>query len=142
MHVKAHLATRPLLAGLFAMALVLGGCGGGSSSGNSSGTATGTTSTVTSTGTTTATSTAGTATVTWVAPTENINGTPVTGLAGYRVYYGTSADALTESIEVPGTATTTYAVSDLSPGTYYFAVTAYNALGVESAPSDVASATI
>jgi hypothetical protein len=147
MHVKAQLATRLLLAGMFAVTLALAGCGGSSNSGSTASGATandaGATATATSTSTTSSsTTTAGTATLSWAAPTENIDGTPVTGLAGYRVYYGTSADALTQSIEVPGPATTTYVVSDLGPGTYYFAVAAYNSDGIEGAQSSVASKTI
>src|SRR5688572_24320285 len=46
-------------------------------------------------------------------------------LAGYRIYYGTEANQLTESIDT-GMATTA-AVDGLRAGTqYYFAVSAYN----------------
>jgi hypothetical protein len=85
---------------------------------------------------------AGTATLTWTAPKSNTDGSPVTGLAGYHVYYGTSPDALTKTIDIAGPTSTTYVVSDLSSGTYYFAVSAYNASGIESAQSNVASKTI
>jgi len=33
---------------------------------------------------------AGTATLTWTASTTGVDGTPLTNLAGYRIYYGTS----------------------------------------------------
>jgi predicted phage tail protein len=66
----------------------------------------------------------------------------VTDLAGYHIHYGTVAGTLTSEIDVPGAGTTTYEISNLSAGTYYFEVSAYNTLGVESAPSAEASGTI
>lgn len=51
-------------------------------------------------------------------------------LAGYRVHYGTASRSYTAVIDV-GLATT-YTVTGLSPGTYYFALTAYNRTGAES----------
>jgi hypothetical protein len=88
------------------------------------------------------TSATGSATLTWVAPTENTDGTALTDLAGYRIHYGTSASELTQEIDVAGTASTTYVVSGLAAGTYYFAVTAYSSVGSESAESDMANKTI
>ena len=67
---------------------------------------------------------------------------PVTDLAGYRVHYGTSEYELTQIIQVSGAATTSYVVSGLSSGTYYFAVSAYNSLGYESAFSNLATKTL
>lgn len=86
--------------------------------------------------------TTGSATLTWVAPTENTDGTPLTDLAGYYIHYGTNAAALTQSISVPSATTTTYEISSLAPGTYYFEIIAYTSLGTQSAPSNVASKTI
>src|ERR1700693_3523611 len=34
---------------------------------------------------------AGTATLTWTAPTTNVDGTPLTDLTGYRIYFSQSA---------------------------------------------------
>jgi hypothetical protein len=84
----------------------------------------------------------GSASLSWVAPIDNTNGTLLNQLAGYHIHYGTSANALTQSIDVSGTSTTTYVISNLAAGTYYFAVSAYTAQGTESALSDVASKTI
>lgn len=84
----------------------------------------------------------GSATLSWTVPTQNTNGTPVTNLAGYHIYYGTSPDALNKVINVPEANTTEYEISNLSSGTYYFAITAYNSLGVDSADSNVGSKTI
>jgi hypothetical protein len=89
-----------------------------------------------------ASSTAGSVSLSWAAPTENTNGTPVSDLAGYHIHYGTTAEALNSVIDVPGAETTAYEISNLNSGTYYFTVTAYNSVGEESAPSDEASQTI
>ena len=86
--------------------------------------------------------TTGSATLTWAAPTDNTDGSPITGLAGFRIYYGTSETAMTQIIDVPSATTTTYAIEQLDSGTYYFAVTAYNTDGVESAQSNIGSKTI
>jgi hypothetical protein len=90
----------------------------------------------------TAPTTAGSATLTWAPPTENTDGTPITGLTGYHIYYGTSASALTTTITITSAAETSYVVSGLAPGTYYFAVDAYNSAAVDSAQSNVGSGTI
>ena len=84
----------------------------------------------------------GTVTLTWVAPTDNTNGTPLTDLAGYHIHYGTSQDNMTQVIDLAGNSTTEFEVSGLAPGTYYFAISAYTALGTESAESDVGYKTI
>jgi len=86
--------------------------------------------------------TTGSATLSWVAPTENTDGTPLTDLAGYTIRYGTQADAMIHSIAGLSAETTSYEISNLAPGTYYFEVIAYTSVGTESAPSDVASKTI
>ena len=58
-------------------------------------------------------------------PTQNSDGSALTDLAGMRVYYGTSASSLNQVLDLPGAAPTTYALSNLASGTWYFAATAY-----------------
>ena len=84
----------------------------------------------------------GSASLVWRAPTLSTNGSPVMDLAGYHIYYGTTSGALKSVIDVPGAATTEYEISNLSTGTYYFAVAAYNSQGIESAASNELSETI
>ena len=84
----------------------------------------------------------GSATLQWVAPTENTNGTALTNLAGYRVYYGTSATAMTQTVQITNPDIVTYEVSNLSPGTWYFSARSYTSANVESNASAVASKTI
>ena len=83
-----------------------------------------------------------TATISWTAPTENTDGTPVTDLAGYEIFYGTSPSELTNTVTVAGAATTTFEISGLAEGTYYFAVVAFNSAGLGSDQSNIADQTI
>ena len=80
--------------------------------------------------------------VSWSAPTTNTNGSALTDLAGYRVYYGTSPDTLDQSVDVPRAGATDYVVPSLKSGTWYFAVAAYTNTGLESVHSHVVSKTI
>ena len=84
----------------------------------------------------------GGATLSWTPPTANTDGTSLGNLAGYRISYGTSANALTQTVQIANPGVTTYSLSNLSPGTYYFAVRAYTANGTESANSNVSSKTV
>ncbi len=71
------------------------------------------------------------ATLAWDAPTTNADGTPLTDLAGYKVYYGAQSDTYDQNIDVGNV--TTYLFTSLTAGsTYYFAVTAYDTSGNES----------
>lgn len=90
----------------------------------------------------TPTPTTGTATVSWVAPTQNTDGTALTDLAGFNIYYGISSSSLTQKIQVQGPGTTNYVVTGLSTGTWYFAVSSVATDGAESAYSAVSSKTI
>jgi len=68
-------------------------------------------------------------TLAWEAPTANADGsTPLTDLAGYRVYYGTSPGVFTyESDFIPKTENKPEFTTPLLPrGTYYFAVKAFD----------------
>ena len=99
--------------------IILGGCGdggGGTDTGNSS------------------------ATLSWDAPTTNTDGTELTDLAGYKVYYGTSSGVYDNVIDVAEG--TTYTLTNISPATYYLVVTAYDEGGNESDYSNEVSKTI
>jgi hypothetical protein len=84
----------------------------------------------------------GTATVNWTPPTDNTNGTVLTGLAGYQIHYGTSSNALTQTVQVANAGLSSYTLTNLTPGTWYFGVTAYTSSGAQSGMSNVASKTI
>jgi hypothetical protein len=84
----------------------------------------------------------GTATLDWMPPTANTDGSVLSNLAGYTVYYGTSPDNLTQSVKIANPGLSAYTVSNLPSGTWYFAVTSYSSTGVESSRSGIISTTI
>jgi hypothetical protein len=84
----------------------------------------------------------GTATLDWTAVTQNSNGTTLTNLAGYNIRYGTSATNLNQTIQVTNPSLTAYVITNLSSGTWYFAVDAYTSGGVEGTLSNVGSKVI
>jgi hypothetical protein len=68
----------------------------------------------------------------WQPPTQNTDGSPITNLAGYKVHYGTTSGDYTQTVAVNNAGLTRYVLDNLKSGTYYFAITAYNAQGTES----------
>jgi Fibronectin type III domain len=107
---------------------------------NASGAKTSVKTTVTVTGAVSATT--GTASLSWNAPTTNTNGTPVTPLSGYTIYYGTSEGSMTRTLTLSGSSTTSCEISGLSEGTWYFAIAANATDGTSSAQSNIGSLTI
>jgi hypothetical protein len=81
-------------------------------------------------------------TVRWVAPTTNVDGTPITGLQGFRVHYGTASGQYTQSVLIASPDITSAVIEGLTSATWYFAVKAISSSGVESAFSSEASKTI
>jgi Putative Ig domain len=84
----------------------------------------------------------GSATLSWVAPTLRIDGTPLGNLAGYRIRYGTAPGSYTQQHQVPNPGVTSCVIENLPAGTYYFVVIAYDSGGLESEHSTVVSKTI
>jgi ELWxxDGT repeat protein len=82
------------------------------------------------------------ATVSWTAVTSTSVGTPLMNLGGYKIYFGASPIALTSIIDVPDPTVSSYMVPNLTPGTLYFAVTAYTSDGVESGLSTIVVAAL
>ena len=125
--------------GFFAFVIIaaLAGCGGGSG-GSSSPTIPGPAPTPTPPPTTVT----GFADLTWSAPTQNEDGSPLTNLAGYKVRYGQSAGGLTQTVDVASPGTTTARIEGLAAGTWYFTVASYTNTGVESAPAGPVTKTI
>jgi hypothetical protein len=77
----------------------------------------------------------GTVTLSWKPPETNTDGSTITDLAGYKVYYGTVSGDYSNTIDVGNV--TMYQISSLTNGlTYYFAVTSYNTSGNESVYSN------
>ncbi|WP_373054254.1 putative Ig domain-containing protein, partial [Thioalkalivibrio sp.] len=83
--------------------------------------------------------TLGTATVSWEPPTTRTDGSTLTDLAGYRVYYGKDVASLTHTVEITSTGQTSQHIENLDTGTWYFAVTALDSEGLESSKSEIGS---
>lgn len=84
----------------------------------------------------------GTAVVSWKAPTANADGSTLTDLAGFNLYYGTSSGNYSEHINIANPAATTYTIPNLSAGTYYIVLKAVDASGNESSSSAEITKTI
>lgn len=84
----------------------------------------------------------GSTTLTWTPPTQNIDGTALTDLAGYRIYYGTTLGSYNNQIAVDNPGVTSVVVENLTVGTWYFVSTSVNSEGVESTFSNPLSRTI
>jgi hypothetical protein len=84
----------------------------------------------------------GNVTLSWVAPTQNADGSPLMDLAGYKIYYGTNSRSYDHEIRIDNPGITTYVVDNLVPDTYFFAATSFNSSGVESAYSGEAVRTV
>jgi fibronectin type III domain protein len=76
------------------------------------------------------------ATLEWTVPTTETDGSALTNLAGYRIHYGKSVMMLDTVIEIRNPSVSSYVIEGLSPGTYYFAVSAFNTRNHESERSN------
>lgn len=75
---------------------------------------------------------------TWAPVTTNVDGSPLTDLGGYKVYYGTESGIFPNSIDVGNNISCI--IDNLTPGnTYYLAVTSYDTAGNESNFSPIVS---
>lgn len=73
-------------------------------------------------------------TVRWAAPTENVDGTPLTDLTGFAVYWGNGSGNYNSSTNL-GAGAREWTL-DVAPGTYYLSVTAINSQAEESGYSN------
>lgn len=93
----------------------------------------------------------GSVSLTWKSPTTKVDGSRLTDLAGYNIYYGTSPGVyekkVTLSLEkfpmickqvnekqnfISEDIECNYIIKNINPGIYYFAVTAFTLSGYES----------
>jgi hypothetical protein len=72
------------------------------------------------------------ATLSWLIPTKNTDGSPIRDLAGYYVYYGDNPKIMTHAVQLRDPTSAVYVVRNLSPGPHYFSVAAYSASGAQS----------
>ena len=66
----------------------------------------------------------------------------LTDLTGFNIYYGKDPNNLTLTVQLDCAGCLWHNITDLSPGTWYFAVKSYNRVGTESAMSPIISKTI
>ncbi len=84
----------------------------------------------------------GSVSLSWNAPTQNADGSPLVDLAGYKIYYGRISGTYDHEIRINGAGTTMYVVENLTPDTYFFAATSFNSANVESDYSGEAVRTV
>ncbi len=86
----------------------------------------------------------GTARLSWAPADPAAAGTAAVAdpVAGYRVYVGTTPDDLRFEASIADPAATGYVVERLPKGTFYYAVTTYTRLGIESERPPPVSKTI
>ncbi len=84
----------------------------------------------------------GSATLSWQAPTQRTDGSPLTNLAGYKIYWGTQRGSYSNSATIANAGLTTYVIEGLGSGTWYFVVSAFDTTGIESAFSNPASKSV
>ncbi len=84
----------------------------------------------------------GAATLSWTPPTTNTDGTALTNLAGYRIYWGTAQNSYANSKTLNGPGLSSAVIDQLTPATWYFVMTTLDSSGNESAYSNVASKTV
>ena len=84
----------------------------------------------------------GSATLSWTPPTTNTDGSTLTDLSGFLITYGTSATNLTQQVTISNASTTSYTVTGLATGTWYFAIITLASDGTQSSPTNVLSQTI
>jgi len=89
------------------------------------------------------TPTNGVATLNWLPPIENIDGSTLDDLAGYKIYYGASPDSFANVISISNPGLSSFVIDNLTTNTtYYFTITALNSRGIESRFSNIVSKNI
>lgn len=77
----------------------------------------------------------GSATVSWVPPSTNVDGSALQDLAGFYVYYGRDTENLSEWVIADDPNSALITIENLNPGIWYFAVTAFDTAGNQSSRS-------
>ena len=81
----------------------------------------------------------GAALLSWQAPSTRTDGSALADLQGYRIKYGLAPDQLRCLVEIRNPGVTTWKVTGLATGTWYFAVVSFDSGFVESELSGVVS---
>ena len=78
----------------------------------------------------------GAVTLSWMPPTQNEDGSYLADLTGYWIYWGNNPGTYTEWMRIDNPGLTAIVIEDLVPGALEFAMTSFNADGVESSLSN------
>jgi hypothetical protein len=70
--------------------------------------------------------------LTWSAPTRNSDGSLLTNISGYRVYYGQSSSSYSRTLSLPSPSLNTVVIENLATGKWYFAIRTLTNDGQES----------
>jgi hypothetical protein len=84
----------------------------------------------------------GTATLSWTPPTNRIDGTLLTNLTGYKIYWGVTPGEYPNEATLSNPGLASYVIDQLTPAKWYFAMTAIDSFGNESEHSNEASKTV
>jgi hypothetical protein len=82
---------------------------------------------------------AGRVSLAWTPPLTNADGSTITDLAGYRIYYGRDAAELDELVVIDNPGISRWVIEGLQPATWHFTMTSINEAGLESARTPVLS---
>ena len=77
----------------------------------------------------------GSATVSWDIPTTNADGSDLDDLAGFNIHYRLAPGNVSDIEVINDNTATSVVITDLQPGTWYFAVSAFDLAGNRSALS-------
>ena len=83
----------------------------------------------------------GSVTINWTPPSENEDGTKLTNLDGFRVYWGKTARIYDHSMTIENEGLTRVVINNIPNGTYEFTMTAFNTKGTESRFSNTVTKT-
>lgn len=78
----------------------------------------------------------------WTPPTENVDGSALTDLSGYRIHYGSEPQSYSQTIALDNPGLTRFVIESMPAGTHYVAMTALNKAGAESDYSTEVKVTI
>lgn len=84
----------------------------------------------------------GSITISWTPPNTRADGTTLTDLAGYHIYYGTASGIYSQAVTVASASATSYTIANLAAGTYYVTMRAFDTSNVESNSTPEASKVI
>ncbi len=88
------------------------------------------------------TTTTGNVGLSWTTPTTNSDGSSLSDLAGFYIYRGNSSSSLSRYVEIDGATAQSFNDLNVPAGTWFYAMSSFNASGGESARTQPVSKTI